>query len=296
MKITEFAMETASLAGSLPGRLRAIREAGFSRVMLSAGDLVGHAEGLEAAVALVRASGLRVVGLQELRDFEGLSGASHAYKVDLAKSMIEMCSAMGCKVLLARSSTMRQAATDKPSLVRDLRKLATLAIPHGVQVAYEALPWGCAVNRLRHAMEVVEAADCANLGYGLNSLHIFAAKEELDELELFDPLRICAVQLSDFLWHEAPEPGGRDAEGRSFRVFPGEGVHGQELAQLVKVLDNLGYRGGYSFDVVNDDYRQLPLPVVAARAQRAALWLAEDVLQRMVPLSGTLRLREPPTA
>lgn len=36
-----------------------------------------------------------------LRDFEGLDAHLHAYKVDIAKSMIEMCAALGCKVLLA---------------------------------------------------------------------------------------------------------------------------------------------------------------------------------------------------
>jgi len=33
------------------------------------------------------------------------------------------------------------------------------------------------------------------------------------------------------------------------------------------------------------------LPFVAQRARRSALWLAEDVLRRSVPLPGQLRLR-----
>jgi hypothetical protein len=35
----------------------------------------------------------------------------------------------------------------------------------------------------------------------------------------------------------------------------------------------------------------MPLPVVAARARRAALWLGEDVLQRSAPLPGRMTLR-----
>jgi 4-hydroxyphenylpyruvate dioxygenase len=42
--------------------------------------------------------------------------------------------------------------------------------------------------------------------------------------------------------------------------------------------------------VFNDDYQQLPLPVVAERARRAAVWLSEDVLRRTVPLPGQMRL------
>ena len=53
----------------------------------------------------------------------------------------------------------------------------------------------------------------------------------------------------------------------------------------------IGYRGDYSFEVFNDDYQQMPLATVAARARRSALWLGEDVLRRAVPLPNRIRLR-----
>ena len=71
---------------------------------------------------------------------------------------------------------------------------------------------------------------------------------------------------------------------RTFRVFPGQGVHSDALADLVQRLHAVGYRGDYSFEVFNDDYQQIPLPVVAERARRSALWLAEDVLHLPRPL------------
>src|SRR5262245_4595806 len=88
--ILDFGMDTISLTGTLPAKLAAVRGAGFSQIMLSARDVVGHPEGVDAAVDLVRNSGLRVTGFQVLRDFEGLSGNLHEYKVDVAKSMLEM--------------------------------------------------------------------------------------------------------------------------------------------------------------------------------------------------------------
>ncbi|MDH4050181.1 MAG: sugar phosphate isomerase/epimerase [Rubrivivax sp.] len=290
MKIDQFGMDTISLAGPLEAKLRAIREAGFAQVMLSARDVVGHPQGLDAAVQAVRDSGLRGTGFQVLRDFEGLSGGLHAYKVDIAKSMIEMCAALGCQVLLACSSTSRHATDDTAALARDLRKLATLAIPHGVKVAYEALSWGRTVNRFMQAWTIIEQADCANLGIGLDSFHLFAAKDDLDDLDLLDPQRIYLVQLSDFMWQETPTFEERMTTARTFRVFPGEGVHSEQLARLVIELDRLGYGGDYSFEVFNDDYQQLPLPVVAERARRGAVWLAEDVLRRSEPLPGAMRL------
>ena len=79
---------------------------------------------------------------------------------------------------------------------------------------------------------------------------------------------------------------------RTFRVFPGEGVHSDELARLVVELDRLGYGGNYSLEVFNGDCQQLPLPLVAERARRAAVWLAEDVLRRALPLCAQMKLRD----
>ncbi len=283
-RIDGFGMDTITLAGPLEAKLAAMREAGFQQVMLSARDVVGHPGGLAAAVKAVRESGLRPTGFQVLRDFEGLSGHLHGYKVDIAKSMLEMCAALGSRVLLACSSTSRHASQDIDDIARDLRKLAMLAVPLGIQVAYEGLSWGRTINEFTTAWDAVQRADCPNLGLGIDSFHIFAAKTSLDAIDELDPKRIFLVQLSDFMWHETPTFEDRMTTARTFRVFPGEGVHSEALADLVQRLHAIGYRGDYSFEVFNDDYQQIPLPVVAERARRSALWLAEDVLHLPRPL------------
>jgi hypothetical protein len=59
-------------------------------------------------------------------------------------------------------------------------------------------------------------------------------------------------------------PAYAACQGRAFnisvRVFPGEGVHSEELARLTTSPDRMCNCGDYSFEVVNDDYQQLPLP------------------------------------
>ena len=291
-RIDDFGMDTISLAGPLPAKLRAIREAGFSQVMLSARDLVGHAEGVEAAIAAVRESGLRVTGFQVLRDFEGLSGQLHEYKVDIAKSMLELCAAVGAKVLLVCSSTSAHASDDRDLIARDLRKLAMLAIPHGIRVAFEALSWGRSIEEFPAAWDVVMRADMPNLGLGLDSFHMFATNTSLDELQWLDPERIFLVQLADFMWQEIRSVEERIATARHFRVFPGEGAHSEQVAAIVSRLHAQGYRGDYSFEVFNDDYQQIPLPDVARRARKAADWLGEGILRRSVPLPGLMRLQK----
>ena len=150
--IADFGMDTISLAGSLPAKLAAVRGAGFAQIMLSARDVVGHAGGLDDAVQTVRASGLRVTGFQVLRDFEGLSG--------------QMCHALGSPVLLVCSSTSTHASEDLDVLARDLRKLAMLALPLRIRIAYEGLSWGRTVNEFTTAWDIVLRADSLNLGIG----------------------------------------------------------------------------------------------------------------------------------
>ena len=254
-------------------------------------DTISLAGPLEAKLQAVRASGLRVTGFQVLRDFEGLSGHLHDYKVDIAKSMLEMCAALGSKILLVCSSTSVHATQDLDAIAKDLRKLAMLAIPLGIQVAYEGLSWGRTINEFTTAWEVISRADVPNLGLGLDFFHLFATQTPLEDLELLDPEKIFLVQLADFMWQEIRSVEERITTARHFRVFPGEGVHSEALADLVRRLHALGYRGDYSFEVFNDDYQQIPLPVVAQRARRSALWLGEDVLRRSVPLPNQMRLR-----
>jgi len=284
MNLDHFGMDTITLAGPLEAKLRAVRDAGFTQIMLSARDMAGHPQGEAAAVAAVRESGLRVTGFQVLRDFEGLSGHLHAYKVDIAKAMLRMCRALDARVLLACSSTSTHATGESDALVRDLRKLATLALPLNIRIAYEALSWGRHVNEYPHAWRLVEAADHPSLGLAIDSFHLLATATGLDALDDVDPRKIFLVQLADFMWEETRSPAERMDTARHLRVFPGEGVHNAEVAALVRKLDGAGYRGDYSFEVFNDDYLQLPLPVVAERARQSVKWLAGHVARRSLPL------------
>ena len=291
MNLDHFGMDTITLAGPLEAKLAAIRAAGFTQVMLNANDLAGHPGGPRAAIEAVRLSGLRVTGFQVLRDFEGLSDHLHAYKVDIAKAMLEMCHALGARVLLACSSTSSHATGESGSLIKDLQKLAMLAVPYGIRIAYEALSWGRHVAEYTQAWEIVAEADRANLGLAIDSFHILASGTSLEPLEELVAGKIFLVQLADFMWREIRSREERIDTARHFRVFPGEGVHSAQLARIVRTLDGLGYRGDYSFEVFNDDYTQLPQAVVAERARRSVKWLTDQVSRRSLPLRGASTLR-----
>jgi sugar phosphate isomerase/epimerase len=291
LAFADFGMDTASLAGSLEAKLAAVRGSGFSQVMVCAADVVAHPAGMDAAVRAIRDSGLRITGFEVLRDFEGLSGHLHAYKVDVAKAMLEVCHAIGSRMLLVEATTMPHADRDHDAVLGDLRKLALLAIPLGIRIAYKALPARRSADAFTSAVDVVLEADCHNLGLALDSFDALAAHVTPDDLDAVDPEQVFLVQLSDFMWKDIGSDEEQAATASHFRVFPGEGVHSEALADFVTRLDRLGYVGDYSLDVCNDDYRQLPPEVVAQRARRSAVWLGETILRRTLPVPNLDRLR-----
>jgi sugar phosphate isomerase/epimerase len=200
-----------------------------------------------------------------------------------------MCHSLDSRVLLACSSTSAHGTGEASSLKKDLQKLAMLAVPYRIRIAYEALSWGRHINQLAQAAEVVQDADRANLGLAVDSFHVLANEGSVEGLDAVDPAKVFLVQLSDFLWHETRTPQDRIETARHYRVFPGEGVHSGQVATLVQRLDEMGYRGDYSFEVFNDDYRALPLSTVSARARRAAKWVTDHVSRRSLPLRNMRR-------
>ncbi|MDH5246405.1 MAG: sugar phosphate isomerase/epimerase [Betaproteobacteria bacterium] len=291
MIFSDFGMDTASMAGSLEGKLAAARQVGFTQVMIAASDVVGHPSGIATGVRAIRECGLRVTGLEALRDFEGLADQLHAYKVDVAKSMLDVCGRIGGRALVVEAATSTHAATDVDAIARDLRMLAILAIPLGVRIAFKGVSWSRTARDFRAAGEIVFRANCANLGLAIDAFDVLAAGAPLDDLDAIDPEQIFLVQLSDYMWQEIRSAEERTATATHFRVFPGEGAHSDGLADFVTKLDEIGYCGDYSFDVYNDDYLQMPAETVAARAQRAADWLGETVLRRALPIPNMERLR-----
>jgi 2-keto-myo-inositol isomerase len=280
VNLGNFGMDTVTLAGSLESKLAASSAAGFSQIMLWARDLAGYPGGQDAAVRLVRASGVRVTGIQVMRDYEGLPGALHEYKLDIAKQMLLVCKAVGAPLLMVCSSTSRHASGDMDLIARDLAKLATLAVPLGVRIGYEALSWGRHVNQFTQSWEAVSLANHANLGIVLDSFHMLANQADLDGLDDIPAHKIALVQLSDYMWRDIRSAEERLETARHLRVFPGEGEHSTELSEMLRRLNRAGYSGDYSFEVFNDDYVQLAPAIVAGRAHRGAKWVTDQVLRR----------------
>lgn len=273
LQLQRFAMNTNTLAGTLEEKLRAVKAAGFGAIVLSGADLVGHPDGVDVAVELVTASGLKVSAFQMLHDFEGLSGHMLDYKIDIARSLFDMMRSVDAPLLIVASTTSPHASGDPRKIAEDLAMLGTLAALPGIRIAYGALSWGRWVNEYTSAWDAVKLADHANVGLAIDSFHVLARGTSRESFDAIPGDRIFLVQLSDYLW----DLDDLIETARHRRVFPSEGNHNVAIVDLVDRIERGGYRGDYSFDVVNDDYAHLPAPAVAARGRKAAMWLCGQI-------------------
>jgi 2-keto-myo-inositol isomerase len=292
VNLADFSLDTITLAGSLESKLSAATDAGFSQITLWAKDIVGHPAGMDAAIGAVRDSKLRVNAIQVMRDYEGLSGALHGYKIDTVKEMLKICDRVEADRLLICSSTSSHATGDIDHIASDLRKVAMLATPLGIRVGYEALSWGRYVSDFELSWDAVRKANCQNLGVCIDSFHVIAnctlQQRDFDALAEIPGDQIAFVQLSDFMWDAVKSAEERIETARHLRVFPGEGVHGEMLAKMIRMIDQSGYRGDWSFEVFNDDYLQMPVRAVATRAWASAKWVAAQSARRSVPRTQSL--------
>jgi len=273
LELQRFAMNTNTLAGTLEEKLRAVKAAGFGAIVLSGADLVGHPDGVDVAVELVTASGLKVSAFQMLHDFEGLSGHMLDYKIDIARSLFDMMRSVDAPLLIVASTTSPHASGDPRKIAEDLAMLGTLAALPGIRIAYGALSWGRWVNEYTSAWDAVKLANHANVGLAIDSFHVLARGTSREPFDAIPGDSIFLVQLSDYLW----DLDDLIETARHRRVFPSEGNHNVAIVDLVDRIERAGYHGDYSFDVVNDDYAHLPAPAVAARGRKAAMWLCGQV-------------------
>ncbi len=231
--IDDFGMDTISLAGPLPAKLQ--RDA---RRRLHAGHAVGArhrrpCRRRRRGGAAVRASGLRVTGFQVLRDFEGLSGHLHDYKVDIAKSMLEMCRAARlrrCCWSARRPRCTRPATRD--AIARDLRKLAMLARAARHQGRLRGLVVGPHDQRVHRRPGTSSAAPtCPTSASASTRSTSSPPRPTLDDLEYARPgedLPGAARRLH--VDRRSARSRSASTTARHFRVFPGEGVHSEQVA------------------------------------------------------------------
>jgi 2-keto-myo-inositol isomerase len=204
-----------------------------------------------------------------LNGIENISFRSPAEFAQMEKDcgrLAQLSQAIGCPCIVAVPSPKPEGmswADVKEATVDALRRLAEVAAPYGVKLAFEFLaPADCSVRTLAQGSEIVQATGRDDVGLVLDTYHFFVGGSSWESLDEFDLGRLFLVHINDM--EDMPLERLTDAD----RLLPGEGV--LPLGRILASLKGRGYDGAYSLEVMRPAYRRRE-PLEYARAGREAI-------------------------
>ena len=284
----------------LAGRHAAGQAARDARRRLLAGHAAGARHrratpsGVDAAVRAVRDSGLRVTGFQVLRDFEGLSRPparlqDRHRQVDAR----DVRARSAPTVLLVCSSTV-----DARHAAIATRSRATCASSRCWRCrSASRSPTRACRGAARSTSSPTPGTSCAAPTRRTSASASIRSTRSRPRPR--STISTCSIAGQDLpraarRLHVAGDAHRRGAHrhgaalsrlSRRGRAQRGAG-RARDAARRAGLPRRLQLRG------VQRRLQQMPLPTVAERARRSAIWLGEDVLRRSVPLPNQIRLRQ----
>lgn len=258
---------TVSLSGVLLEKLDAASAAGFDGIELFEQDLTTSNLLPEDVRDACEERGLAISLFQPFRDFEGADDKQFARNIERARRKFDLMQRLGTSRILVCSSVAPDTRADDSLITDQLGRLAELAREFGVQAGYEALAWGCHVNRWRHAWRLVNTVNRPELGLVLDSFHIFARGDTTEGVAQLPGERISFVQVAD-----APRLSMDLLQwSRHHRCFPGQGEF--DLVPFTQDAIASGYAGPLSLEVFSDTCRRRPASETATDAYRSLVYL-----------------------
>ncbi|SOC03887.1 4-hydroxyphenylpyruvate dioxygenase [Rhodobacter sp. JA431] len=266
------AISSISFSGQLEDKITAAAENGFDAIELFREDIIGFEGTPDDIGPFAREAGIKILSLQSLRDFEGLTGTARTEALARAEKFLDLAQRIGAEMLILCANT--RADSNAAGALEDLRLLADMAASRGLKVGYEALASSRQITSVTAAYEAVKAVGRANFGLVIGTVHLFASasgslEDALATLREIEPKDI-------FLVHLADTPTTRIDPAliaASFRLFPGQGT--LPVAALYSQLLVQGFEGPLSIETFNDQIRSLPATRIAEDAMRAFHLLEE---------------------
>jgi 4-hydroxyphenylpyruvate dioxygenase len=252
------------------------------------------------------ARNISIICLQPFMHYEGLRDRKwHAERVEEMKTWIQMAHILGTNLIAIPSTFLPVEVTsgDLDLITADLREVADLCAPEGIQLAYENLAWGTYVDTWEQAYEIVQLVDRPNFGICLDTFNITARiyadpeapnrktadadaifKTSMERLvRTVDPKKVFFVQVVDGEYLDEPlveghkyyngEQPARMSWSRNCRLFYGESERGAYLPVkqvLEAILVGLGYRGRISAELFSASLVEEGPEVPQEHARRAA--------------------------
>lgn len=162
-----------------------------------------------------------------------------------------LCKQLGIgTIVVAADIVAPLTQEDIDRAIVSLSQVAELAAKKDLRVALEFQSGAAFVNNLETAVAVVEDIGSPHFGICLDAFHFFTGPSKLRDIEEMDMQRLFHVQLSDV------EGVPREFASDTDRILPGDGDFG--IPGLIKQLENCGYAGTVSIEVMDPQIWQIP--------------------------------------
>jgi sugar phosphate isomerase/epimerase len=250
---------------TLPEAVQAASDAGLTRIGLWR-DRVEEV-GLDAAVALVRDSGLAVSSLCRGGFLTAADPAGIAHALADNRTAIEQAAALGAPELVLVVGGLPDGDTDltaaRGRVADRLADLVPVARDHGVRLALEPLhPMYVAdravLSTLGQALDLALAHPSAQVGVVVDTFHVWWDPALLEQIARAGD-RIASYQVCDYL-HPLP------ADVLLGRGMMGDGVI--DFPPITRAVAEAGYTGDVEVEIFNADIWAAPAAEVLTTLQQ----------------------------
>ena len=191
--------------------------------------------------------------------------------LEAAEYLFYLTKELGCDMVEVIGSF--KAPTEDPEEIKketaeSLLRLSDAAKPYGIRLALEfmGVP-ACSVKTLNQTLEILEEVNRDNVGILFDSWHHYAAGGTVENILQVHPGQMFMVHVSD-----CPEKAPFTA-ARTESWLPGDG--GVPIAEQLRALQQVGYDGPVSLEVMSPEVQDMEL--------RSCLAACRDALLPLLP-------------
>lgn len=255
----------------LEARAELAHRAGFFAWSMRGNEIdeyVRQGHSLEEVVALCRRWRLAISDVGALNDWQWsghpplvnrrpeIHGHTAKELWDLVERFFASCGKIGARIIVA--SGPAEDTGEITDAVEQFQEVCDRAARHDLRIAYEVHGMARAFSTFTQAWDLVRRADRSNGGLMLDAFHFYRGGSRLQDLSAVPVDRVFLVRLSD-----APRAPRTMIQAEE-RLMPGEGVI--PLREIVTWLDDGGYTGPYTVQVINKALDALPAEAIARQA------------------------------
>jgi len=180
----------------------------------------------------------------------------------------KIAQAIGCPTLVVVPSPLPDRNMPWIDVVNEyikvLRDMSDIARQYNIKLSFEFLGFGwCSMRTPRAAFEIIQKADCDNIGITIDAAHFYSGGGLMSELDQLDPQRIFTFHLDDL------EDRPKEAMTDGSRLLPGLGV--VPLNDICARLKHIGYAGPCSIELFRPEYWDWDPQDLAMKARAAAI-------------------------